>query len=628
MHGDIRPAVAGAERDLLRVLTCGSVDDGKSTLIGRLLFDSNLIPDDQLNALARDSRCYGTAGEQIDYSLLLDGLEAEREQHITIDVAYRFFSTARRSFIVADAPGHIQYTRNMATGASRSDIAVILVDATKGLMPQTKRHTYICSLMGVRHAVLAVNKIDLVGHAQDAFTQIAEAYRSFAADLAFASLSTIPISALNGDNVVARSVHMPWYDGPTLIEHLETIDVAGEAGNRQFRMEVDLVIRPNPSFRGYAGTISAGTIRAGDPIVVASSGRGAVVRSILAGDTELGEAAAEDAVIVTLDDEIDVARGDILAKPYERPPVADQFAAHVIWFSEEALLPGRTYLMRIGSRWLPATVTAIKHRVDINTLAHISARQLEMNEIAFCNVATQHPIAFDPYEENRSTGAFILVDRYTNKTCAAGMIAFALRRTANIRREALAIDREARAGIKHQKAAVLWFTGLSGAGKSTIARLVEQRLHNGGFHSYMLDGDNIRHGLNRDLGFTDVDRVENIRRVGEVAKLFADAGLIVLCAFISPFAAERQMVREMMPDGEFFEIFIDTPIEECQRRDPKGLYAKARAGVIKNFTGFDSPYEAPQSPEIVLPTIGNDAETLAEQVMDYLRRRGILGGGQ
>lgn len=606
------------ERDPLRVLACGSVDDGKSTLIGRLLYDCGRVLDDQLAALVDDSRRFGTAAEDIDFSLLLDGLEAEREQHITIDVAYRYFSTARRTFVVADVPGHEQYTRNMVTGASTCDAAIILIDATKGLLQQTRRHSVICSLMGLKHVVLAVNKIDLLAYEQSAFDRIVAAYRSFAADLSFSTIEAIPVSARNGDNVASRSSHTAWYQGPTLLEHLETIDATHEALNRPFRFEVELVCRPNSEFRGYSGTVHSGSIRSGEPVLIACSSVPTAIREIVTADGKMSEVHAGEAVTITLDHDVDVARGDLLVTPNDPPVVADQFSAHLVWLAEEAMLPGRTYLMRIGARWVNATVTMIKYGVDVGSLAHVSARQLEMNEIAVCNIATAQPVAFDSYQENRYTGAFILVDRFTNKTCAAGMIAFALRRASNLHAERLAVDKAARAMLKHQRPVVIWFTGLSGAGKSTIARLVEARLYRAGRHTYMLDGDNVRRGLNRDLGFTDADRVENIRRVGETAKLLVDAGLIVLCSFISPFAAERRMVREMMGEGEFLEVFVDAPIEECERRDPKGLYAKARAGLITNFTGLDSLYETPDAPDLVLDTVHSTPELSADEVFQYL----------
>ncbi len=614
-------AVEQSTRGLLRFLTCGSVDDGKSTLIGRLLHDSQQIMEDTLSALEKESRRHGTTGEEIDFALLVDGLEAERQQGITIDVAYRFFNTPRRSFIVADTPGHEQYTRNMATGASNSDLAIILIDARKGVLTQTKRHSYICSLLGIRHVVVAVNKIDLVGFSQEVFERIAGDYLSFAASLGFRSIVPIPISARYGDNVTTRSGNMPWYRGTTLVSHLETVDVEGDAAARPFRFPVQWVNRPSLDFRGFSGTIASGRVAVGDRVVVAASGKASQVTRIVTADGDLPEAGAGEAVTLVLADEIDIARGDLLCPPAARPAVADQFAAHLLWMDEEALLPGRQYLMRIGNLWTPCSVTAIKHGIDVNTLEHQPARQVELNGIAFCNLSTAQPVPFDPYEENRATGAFILVDRFTNRTAGAGMIAFPLRRATNIHHESTLVDKAARAALLGQRPVVLWFTGLSGSGKSTIAKLVEQALHRAGRLTYTLDGDNVRHGLNRDLGFTDADRVENIRRIGEVAKLFADAGVMVLCSFISPFRAERQMVRELLEPGEFLEIFVDTPIEECMRRDPKGLYAKAKSGAIPNFTGIDSPYEAPEAPEITLRTLGTTPEALAQEVLRQLRER-------
>jgi len=618
-------AVEPPDKDLLRFLTCGSVDDGKSTLIGRLLHDSRLVPDDQLAALARDSARHGTTGDHIDFALLLDGLEAEREQGITIDVAYRFFTTPRRSFIVADTPGHEQYTRNMATGASRADLAVILIDARKGVLVQTRRHSLICSLLGLRHVVLAVNKIDLAGYRADIFDRIVADYSAFAAKLGFSSIVPIPISARYGDNITSRSDNTPWYHGPTLLDHLETVDVAPDAAEQPFRFPVQWVNRPDLDFRGYAGTVASGSIRAGDPIVVAGSGRTSQIRQLLTYEGALASAQAGDAIIITLADELDVARGDLMVGTASRPEVSDQFAAHIIWMSDQALMPGRSYLARIGTATTPVVVTAIKHRIDVNTGEHLAAHTLGLNDIGFCNLATGAPVAFDSYRQNRSTGAFIVVDRLTNQTIGAGMIEFGLRRGGNLPWQATLIGKSERAAHKHQRPAIVWFTGLSGAGKSTIANMVERRLHAAGHHTMLLDGDNLRHGLSRDLGFTEADRVENIRRAGEVAKLLTDAGLIALCSFISPYRAERDTVRRLVPDGEFIEVFIDTPIEECERRDPKGLYAKARAGAIRNFTGFDAPYQAPTDPELHLHTIGQQPEQLAERVVKKLAELGIVG---
>jgi len=611
-------------KDLLRFLTCGSVDDGKSTLIGRLLYDTKLIFDDQLATLERDSRKHGTVGDDIDFALLVDGLEAEREQGITIDVAYRFFTTDKRKFIMADTPGHEQYTRNMATGASTADLAILLVDARQGILTQTRRHAYIASLLGIRHIVLAVNKIDLVSFDQSRFAEIDLDFRAFAANLRFETMVAIPISARYGDNVSTRSDRMPWYGGPCLIEHLETVDVAKVSADAPFRMPVQWVNRPNLDFRGYAGTIASGTVRPGDPIVVAVSGRTTTVERIVTADGDLDMAMAGEAVTLTLADEVDLSRGDMIAAVDARPEVADQFAAHVIWMHEAPLHAGRPYLMKIGSRTVAATVTEFKHRVDVQDFQQLAAKHLDLNEIGFCNLSTAEPIPFDAYDDNRETGAFILIDRMTNATVGAGMIRFALRRASNIHRQALYVDKTERAGLKGQKPAILWFTGLSGSGKSTIANAIERKLVLMGRHTYLLDGDNVRHGLNRDLGFTDDDRVENIRRVAEVAKLFVDAGLITLVSFISPFRSERLTARELVGEGEFIEIFVDTPIEECRRRDPKGLYAKADEGKILNFTGIDSPYEAPENPEVRLATTGTDPEALADRMIDYLRDRGFI----
>jgi bifunctional enzyme CysN/CysC len=615
----------GQSKDQLRFLTCGSVDDGKSTLIGRLLHDSKLVFEDQLSALAKDSVRYGTTGDEIDLALLVDGLEAEREQGITIDVAYRFFTTPRRSFIVADTPGHEQYTRNMATGASNADLAILLIDARKGVLVQTRRHSLICSLLGLRHVVLAVNKIDLVSYQADIFERIVAEYRSFASELGFASIVSIPISARYGDNITGLSDKTPWYHGPSLLDYLETIDVARETTETPFRFPVQWVNRPDLDFRGYAGTVASGTINAGDPIVVAGSGQTSRVKELLTYEGPQASTRAGDAITITLADEIDIARGDLLVSPTSRPEVSDQFAAHIIWMSDHALMPGRSYLARIGTKTTPITVTGIKYKIDINTREHLAAHTLDLNDIAFCNLSTGTPVAFDPYLQNRKTGSFILIDRLTNHTLGAGMIAFGLRRGSNIHWQATLLGKAERAAQKHQRPAIVWLTGLSGAGKSTIANIVERQLHAAGHHTMLLDGDNLRHGLSRDLGFTEADRVENIRRAGEVAKLLVDAGLIVLCSFISPYRAEREMVRRLVSDGEFVEVFVDTPIDECARRDPKGLYAKAKAGTIKNFTGFDAPYEAPENPEVHLQTIGQQPEQLADRIVKKLAALGIVG---
>jgi bifunctional enzyme CysN/CysC len=616
------PAV---DRPLLRFLTCGSVDDGKSTLIGRLLYDSQTILADQMATLERDSRRYGTTGEAIDFALLLDGLEDERQQGITIDVAYRFFATPRRSFIVADSPGHEQYTRNMATGASTADLALLLVDARKGVVAQTRRHALICSLLGIRHVVLAVNKLDLVGFDEAAFTAVAEEFRRFAADFAFAALHAVPISARHGDNVVTVSPRTPWYAGPALLDYLETVDVVNFAAQTGFRFPVQWINRPNADFRGVAGTVTAGSVTPGDAVVVAGSGATATIKEIVTYHGPRDRAGPGDAVTLTFTPEIDVARGDLLTSPKSPAQCADQFAAHLIWMKDEPLIAGRSYWLKLGACTVPASVTQLKHRIDVDSGAHIAARGLTLNEIGFCNLSTTRPIAFDPYKVNRDTGGFILIDRVSNETAAAGMIEFGLHRATNIHLQALAVSAEDRAALKAQRAAVVWLTGLSGAGKSTIANGFESRLLAMGAHSMLLDGDNVRHGLNRDLGFTDTDRVENIRRLGEVAKLMADAGLIVVTAFISPFRADRQMAREIVAPHPFIEVFVDTPLDECIRRDPKGLYARAIAGAIPNFTGLDSPYEAPENPELRLATVGRPIDALADMLIDTLRERGIVG---
>jgi bifunctional enzyme CysN/CysC len=612
------------KKSLLRFLTCGSVDDGKSTLIGRLLYDTKLIFEDQLAALTKDSRKHGTNGEDIDFALLVDGLEAEREQGITIDVAYRFFSTPKRKFIVADTPGHEQYTRNMATGASTADLAIVLVDARQGILRQTRRHSFIASLLGIRNIILAVNKIDLVDYSQDVFDKIVADYQEFASKLGFNTIQAIPLSARFGDNVIGPSANLPWYKGPALLQHLENVPLESADDARPFRFPVQFVNRPNLDFRGFSGTIASGSVAPGDEVVVAKSGKSSRVRRIVTWDGDLKSAGEGQAVTIVHDDEIEVSRGNMLVAPEARPDVADQFAANVVWFAEHALIPGRSYMLRTETDQVTATITDLKYRIDINSFAQEAAKSLDLNEVGVVNISTQVPIAFDAYKSNRSTGSFILIDRLTNATVGAGMIDFALRRASNVHWQALDVDKASRAAQKDQKPAVVWFTGLSGSGKSTIANLVEKRLSSLGKHTYILDGDNVRHGLNRDLGFTEEDRVENIRRVGEVAKLMADAGLIVLVSFISPFASERRMVRELLDDGEFLEIFVDTPFEECAKRDPKGLYAKALRGEIKNFTGVDSPYEAPEHPELHLKTVGRTTEELASEVEKLLVEHGII----
>lgn len=617
----LREPHSSGTKDQLRFITCGSVDDGKSTLIGRLLHDSKLIFEDQLAALARDSAKHGTTGDDIDFALLVDGLEAERQQGITIDVAYRFFTTRRRSFMVADTPGHEQYTRNMATGASTAQLAIILIDARKGVLVQTKRHSFICSLLGIKHVVVAVNKIDLVDYKKEVFDRIVGDYVAFATGLGFSSIVPIPMSARYGDNIIERSGNTDWYHGPCLLDYLESADVASETTGLPFRFPVQWVNRPNLDFRGFTGTVASGSISPGDEIVVSASGHKSRVKEIVTYDGELPKAEAGDAVTITLQDEIDIVRGDILAKPTERPEVADQFAAHLIWMDQDPLVPARNYIVRIGTQTITsASVTAIKYRIDVNTREHLAATTLGLNEIAFCNFAMALPVAFDPYEANRRTGAFIVIDRYTNRTVGAGMIAFPLRRASNIAWQPLSIGKAERAALKNQKPRIIWFTGLSGAGKSTISNILDQKLYALGNHTMLLDGDNLRHGLNRDLGFTEADRVENIRRVGEVAKLMVDSGLIVICSFISPYRAERDMVRSLVAEGDFIEVFVNTPIEECMRRDPKGLYTKAKEGKIKNFTGIDAPYEAPERPEIRLETVGHRPDELADQIIELLRR--------
>lgn len=607
-------------KSLLRFLTCGSVDDGKSTLIGRLLYDTKSLFENQFETLERESLRRGAVAGDIDFASLVDGLEAERGQGVTIDVAYRYFATDKRRFIVADAPGHEEYTRNMASGASTADLAVILIDSRYGALKQTRRHSFIASLLGVRHVVLAVNKIDLVGYDRDLFEKMVAEYKEFAARFGFASIVAIPISARYGENITNLSDNMPWYEGPSLLEQLETVAVDDNTQSKPFRFPVQLVNRPNLDSRGFAGQIASGRIAIGDRVTAAKSGRQSTVARIVTRDSELSEAVAGQTVTLVLADEIDVSRGELLAEPTARPQVADQFQAQVIWFSHDAMIPGRPYILRTETDISSATVTGLKYRIDVNSLSHDAAKTLAMNEVGVCNLSTQHPIAFDAYVENRATGNFILIDRFTNATVGAGMIDFPLRRAQNVHWQALTIDKNARAAQKHQKPIVFWFTGLSGSGKSTIANLLEKLLHAKGRHTFLLDGDNVRHGLNRDLGFTDVDRVENIRRVAEVSKLMVEAGLIVLVSFISPFRAERRMVRDMMAEGEFVEVFVDTPIEECAKRDPKGLYKLAFSGAITNFTGISSPYEVPESPEIHLQTIGCDPLDLARSIEEYITR--------
>ena len=611
-------------KSLLRFITCGSVDDGKSTLIGRLLYESKLVFEDQLAALEADSRKVGTQGDNLDFALLVDGLAAEREQGITIDVAYRFFSTEKRKFIVADTPGHEQYTRNMVTGASTADLAIILLDARKGVLTQTRRHSYIVSLLGIRHVVVAINKMDLVDYSQARYDEIVASYHEFAAQIGLTGIVCIPMSALCGENITTRSGTMPWYQGPSLMEHLEEVVVEQDLQSLPFRLPVQWVNRPNSEFRGFAGLIAAGQVSAGERIRALPSGHEAVVARIVTHDGDLPSAIAGQSITLTLDREIDVSRGDLLVAADQPASVADQFQATLIWMHEEPMLPGRSYLLKVGPRTVTATITSPRYKVNVNTLEHLAAKQLELNEIGVCNLSLDRSIAFDPYSENRETGGFVLIDRLSNDTVGAGLLQFALRRADNIHWQALDVNKQARAALKGQKGCVLWFTGLSGSGKSTIANLVEKRLHAMARHTYLLDGDNVRHGLNKDLGFTDADRVENIRRVAEVSKLMVDAGLVTLVSFISPFRAERRLARDLMASGEFIEVYIDTPLAEAERRDPKGLYKKARRGELKHFTGIDSPYEAPEQAEIRIDTTALGATEAAEQIIAYLLAQGLF----
>ncbi|MDR3472735.1 MAG: sulfate adenylyltransferase subunit CysN [Devosia sp.] len=604
-------------KGLLRFMTCGSVDDGKSTLIGRLLYDSQLILDDQLASLRKESRNRMVGAEGIDFSLLVDGLAAEREQGITIDVAYRFFSTARRKFIVADTPGHEQYTRNMATGASNADLALVLVDARKGLLTQTRRHSFILSLIGVKHVVLVVNKIDLVDYSQSVFEGIESAFRAFSEPLGFKTLQAIPVSALRGDNILTPSTTTPWYRGPQLVPYLETIKVAEDRVSRPMRFPVQWVNRPNLDFRGFSGTVAAGAVRLGDDVLVAASRKPAKVLRIVTMDGDLDEAIAGQAVTLVLDREVDISRGDVLVHPGETPEYSNQFQARLVWMQEEPAFPGRGYLLKIGAQTVPASITDLKFRTNVNTLEKSPAKSLDLNEVGTLTIATDKPIAFDSYATGGQTGAFILIDRLSNATVGAGVIEFGLRRAQNLSYQSFDVNRQVRADQKGQEPHVVWFTGLSGSGKSSIANLIEKRLTVEGRHAYILDGDNVRHGLNKDLGFTEADRVENIRRVGEVARLMADAGLIVLVSFISPFRNERRLAREIAGDIRFTEVYVDTPLEVCEARDPKGLYARARRGEIKNFTGIDSPFEAPEHPDVVLHGAENEPAALADEL--YLK---------
>jgi bifunctional enzyme CysN/CysC len=618
---DITQFLADQDRkDQLRFITCGSVDDGKSTLLGRLLHDSKTVFEDQLSATASESQKYGTQGDVVDLALLVDGLQAEREQGITIDVAYRYFETDKRKFIAADTPGHEQYTRNMATGASNADLAVILVDARHGVLTQTRRHSFIVSLFGIRQVILAVNKLDLMNYDQAVFDRIVADYGAFAEGLGIEDVRAVPISALNGDNVFRPATSMPWYDGPTLMSILETVEARRDEDRKSFRLPVQWVNRPNPDFRGFSGGIASGRIGRGDAVVAAMSGHSAKVSRIVGPSGDLESAGAGQSVTLVLDREIDISRGEILARPDDGPVVADQFAGHLLWMSGEAMLPERTYVIRLACATATAQVTDLVHRIDVNTLEHLAAKTMELNDIGYCKIALDRAIPFDPFVEHPGTGSFVMIDSITNATVGAGVVDFPLRRASNIAWHDMKVDKAERARLNGQKPCVLWFTGLSGAGKSTVADRLEQRLHALGKRTYLLDGDNVRHGLNKDLGFTDQDRVENIRRVAEVSKLMVDAGLITLVSFISPFRSERSMARSLVEEGEFVEIFVDTPLEICEARDPKGLYKKARAGDLKNFTGIDSDYQAPEAAEIVLKSAEHDVDALVDQIIAYLGR--------
>lgn len=615
---------AHENKSLLRFITCGSVDDGKSTLIGRLLYESKMIFEDQLDALESDSVKMGTQDGDIDFALLVDGLAAEREQGITIDVAYRFFSTDKRKFIVADTPGHEQYTRNMATGASTAQLAILLVDARQGILTQTRRHAFIVSQLGIKQIVLAVNKMDLMDFDETVYTSIVEAFTTFSKDLDFDKVTAIPMSALKGDNITEPSFMTPWYDGPTLMHYLESVDVDDKTIEQPFRMPVQWVNRPNLDFRGFSGQISGGTIRPGDKVKVLPSAKESKVTRIVTHDGDLEEAVAGQSITLTLEDEIDISRGDVISTVTHPAEVSDQFETTILWMSDQELLPGRPYLFKLGAGTATATVNQPKHKININTMEHLAAKTLELNEVGICTLSLDRPMAFDRYTDNREMGGFILIDRMTNNTVGMGFINFSLRRADNIHWQALDIDRKANAEQKGQSPAVLWFTGLSGSGKSTIANAVQKKLYARGRHTFLLDGDNVRHGLNRDLGFTDTDRVENIRRVAEVSRLMVDAGLITLVSFISPFAAERQLARERVGDELFLEIYVATPLEVAEERDPKGLYKKARAGDLKNFTGIDSPYEPPEKPEITVDTVALDVEEAADVIIAALEERGFI----
>jgi bifunctional enzyme CysN/CysC len=616
---------AHQNKSLLRFITCGSVDDGKSTLIGRLLYEAKALLDDQLSTLEADSRRVGTQGDELDFALLVDGLSAEREQGITIDVAYRFFTTEKRKFIVADTPGHEQYTRNMITGASTADLAVILIDARKGVLTQTRRHSYLVSLLGIKHVVLAINKLDMVDYSQDVFERIDREYREFAAKFgSIEQIVSIPLSALRGDNMTEPSANTPWYRGPSLMQHLEDVEIATIGANTPLRMPVQWVNRPNLDFRGFSGRILGGSVKPGDAVRVLPSGKTSSVARIVTFDGDREEASNGESITLTLNDEIDISRGDVICSAHDPAGLADQFEASIAWLSEEAMLPGRSYLVKLGASSVGAAISKPKYVVEVNTLEHLVAKTLRVNEVGVCTLTLDRAVAFDPYAENRDMGSFIIIDRLSNQTIGAGTLHFALRRSQNIHWQAVEVDKAARSHLNGHKPCVLWLTGLSGSGKSTIANLLERRLHALGVRTYLLDGDNVRHGLNKDLGFTATDRIENIRRIGEVAKLMVDAGLVVITAFISPFRSERQLARQMLQSDEFIEIFVDTPLDVVEQRDPKGLYKKARRGELKNFTGIDSPYEIPEAPELHIETQSHSAEAAANRIFEYLQARDLL----